>query len=162
MAYSDAEDDFSSDSDSEGSLVDFIVNDDDEPDVINEESDSEASELQEIVADLKADERQLLQSSAQATSRPRRTRKPVKRYIDPDYARLMEIDSLSQKEIDFIMNGDDLKEKEEEIEKDADKTKTKKKKLKVRKSVLKRRRKQSASAAAKRGGIKRSRGATDL
>lgn len=169
MAYSDTEDDYSSGSDSEGSLVDFIVNDDDEEVVQVHESDSETSELQEIVADLKDEELELMRESNKTTTRPRRTRKPVKRYIDPDYVRLMEIDRLSQREIDFILKGDEKEEKKSgtEFTKEPEDFKIKntekkivKKKLKIRQSALKRRRKQSASAGSS-GSVKRTRGSVD-
>ena len=101
-----------SDSDSEGSLCDFIVNDNcDDVDKTEEENENE---LQTIVNDLREDERALL-----TQGRPRRTRKQTVRYIDPDYCKLMELDTLSQSEVDYIMNGSRTKTRSEKSKKKA-------------------------------------------
>ena len=107
-----------SDSDSEGSLCDFIV--DDESDGVNssstqdvepsnnedDENEDDENELDSIVNDLREDERALL-----SEGRPKRKRKPTVRYIDPDYCKLMELDTLSQREVDYIMNGSTRQQK---------------------------------------------------
>ncbi len=91
-------------SDSEGSLCDFIVNDEvDSTGAQNKDTsnnEDEENELDSIVNDLREDERALL-----SVGRPKRKRKQTVRYIDPDYCRLMELDTLSQREVDYIMNG---------------------------------------------------------
>ena len=90
--------------DSEGSLCDFIVNDEvDSTGAQNNDTstnEDEENELDSIVNDLREDERALL-----SVGRPKRKRKQTVRYIDPDYCRLMELDTLSQREVDYIMNG---------------------------------------------------------
>ena len=91
-------------SDSEGSLCDFIVDDEvDSTSVKNKGAtinEDEENELDSIVNDLREDERALL-----SKSRPKRKRKQTIRYVDPDYCKLMELDTLSQREVDYIMNG---------------------------------------------------------
>lgn len=111
--YSESDSYISEDSDSEGSLCDFIV--DDEADEVEsgavEEPESSANhgeedELQSIVNDLREEERALL-----SEGRPKRKRKQTVRYVDPDYCKLMELDALSQREVEYIMNGSSQQKK---------------------------------------------------
>ncbi len=106
----DDEDDRSSDgSDSAGSLVDFLVNDDDEDDE-DVATEDEGTEAKALVEDFPYDKR-LLEEDESTTGprRSKRQRRSVQRYQDPEYLKLMleDVDDDDFEDEDLPQNEDD-------------------------------------------------------
>lgn len=134
MSDNEIEDVRSDDSDSEGSLVDFIVND--EEDEHDKACADAGDEVSDLLSGMTEEEKQMLTSG-----RPKRTRRATVRYIDPDYASLMEINDLDDDEKKYILGSSS---DEEDIElppkrKRRRTTKDKKKKKKDKKKKSKKR-----------------------
>lgn len=101
-------------SDSEGSLCDFIAHDDnseaeEESVVSGEEEENEGAALQK---EFPFDRNLLEERSSDGPRRSRRTRKPVTKYVDEHYAKLMfddvETDNLESSEEDFEQEDDEV------------------------------------------------------
>ena len=142
MSDNEIEDARSDDSDSEGSLVDFIVNDEgDEDDKACADTGDEVSDL---LSGMTEEEKQMLTSG-----RPKRIRRATVRYVDPDYASLMEINDLDENEKKYILGSssdeDDIKlppkRKRRRTAKEKKKKKKDKKKSKRKKDTRKPRKK---------------------
>jgi hypothetical protein len=111
-------------SDSEGSLVDFIVkNNDSEDEVESEVEDDTRDEVTQLVEDFPFEKSLLEEDNTGGPRRSRRNRKNVVRYQDPNYGKLMYDDV----DVDKISDSDDEennKKKEEEedftMEEDSD------------------------------------------
>lgn len=139
-------------SDSEGSLVDFIVKDEtDEEDFSGEEEEEEGDEANALLKSLTAAERALLEQS-ENTEGPRRSsrnRKAVKRYVDDNYGKLfyddVDVDKLESSDDDinaerdsddeFQVSGasstDDDEEEEDEEDDEKEKAPPAKKKRRI-------------------------------
>ena len=130
-------------SDSEGSLVDFIVKDgtDEEDFSEEEEEEEEGDEANALLKSLTEEERRLLEQS-ENTEGPRRSsrnRKAVTRYVDDNYGKLfyddVDVDKLASSDDDinaerdsddeFHVSGDSSTDDEEEEEDEEDDEKEK-------------------------------------
>lgn len=103
-------------SDSEGSLVDFVVKDvDSEDEEEIEVQEDTRDEVTQLVEDFPFDKSLLEEDNTGGPRRSRRNRKTVVRYQDPNYGKLMYDDVDVEKLSD---SDDELKKKKEEEEED--------------------------------------------
>lgn len=98
-------------SDSEGSLVDFIVkgNDDDDDDVEIEVQPDTRDEVTQLVEDFPFDKELLKEDTSGGLRRSRRNRKQATRYQDANYSKLMydDVDMGKLSESDDEQNNND-------------------------------------------------------
>ena len=102
-------------SDSEGSLVDFIVKgDDDDDDIEIEVQPDTRDEVTQLVEDFPFDKALLKEDTSGGPRRSKRNRKQVTRYQDANYGKLMyddvDMDKLSDSDEDNKNNNDDEEE----------------------------------------------------
>ena len=101
-------------SDSEGSLVDFIVKEANSDEEIESEPEEDTrDEVTQLVEDFPYDKTLLEEDTSGGPRRSRRNRKAVVRYQDPNYGKLMyddvDVDKLSESD-----DGSNTKKEEEE------------------------------------------------
>ncbi len=135
--------------DTAGSLNEFIVDsssEHEETPVFSEPKDA-TEEVAELLQELTEEQKKEIFDAK--TRYPKRKRKAAIRYVDPNYAKLMELDRLSSNEKDYILNeqfdaddetSDDEEEiqeleEEEEEEKKQKRKKTTRKKKRVKFSI---------------------------
>ena len=107
LHQSEIEDDRSTDgSDSEGSLVDFVVKDDEcEIEPLPDHPD-EKTEVELLQRDFPYDRRLLEEDRSTGPRRSKRQRRSVSRYQDPDYGKLM-YDDVDSEEVNRPLTDDD-------------------------------------------------------
>ena len=107
---SESEDDRSTDgSDSEGSLVDFIVKDEEdnfEAENLLPDNPDEKTEVQLLQEEFPYDRRLLEETPSTGPRRSKRQRRSVTRYQDPDYDKLM-YDDVDSEEVNRPLTDDD-------------------------------------------------------
>ena len=107
-------------SDSEGSLVDFIVKGNDDDDDIEVEEDTR-DEVTQLVEDFPFDKELLKEDTSGGLRRSKRNRKQATRYQDANYSKLMyddvDMDKLSESD-DEQNNNDDEEFAVEEMSED--------------------------------------------
>ena len=108
---SESDDDRSTDgSDSEGSLVDFVVKDDDDnSDAENLLPDhpEEKTEVQLLQEEFPYDKRLLEETPSTGPRRSKRQRRSISRYQDPDYGKLM-YDDADSDEVNRPLTDDEV------------------------------------------------------
>ena len=109
-------------SDSEGSLVDFIVKDAKSDEEIESEPEEDTrDEVTQLVEDFPYDKTLLEEDTSGGPRRSRRNRKAVVRYQDPNYGKLMYDDASDISESDDEQNKKTEQEEEDFImEEDSD------------------------------------------
>ena len=123
-------------SDSEGSLVDFIVKDETDAEDFSgdEEEDKEEDEANALLKSLTAEERALMEQSknTEGPRRSSRNRKTVTRYVDDNYGKLfyddVEVEKLvssdddgkaqTDSDDDFELTGNSSTDEDEEYDED--------------------------------------------
>lgn len=101
-------------SDSEGSLVDFIVKDAKSDEEIESEPEDTRDEVTQLVEDFPYDKTLLEEDTSGGPRRSRRNRKTVVRYQDPNYGKLMYDDV----DVDKLSESDDESNTKKEEEED--------------------------------------------
>jgi len=105
---SESEDDRSTDgSDSEGSLVDFVVNDDECEVQPLPDHPNEKNEVELLQEEFPYDKRLLEQDTSTGPRRSKRQRRTVSRYQDPEYGKLM-YDDVDSDEVNRPLTDDEV------------------------------------------------------